>query len=261
MRNGGPVSDQEIDAFLDGELTPERRLQVQQAIAADPDLAMRVMVDMHLAEALRLRQPARQHPAQTVARAERLRRAIARRRWMKPIGRAAMAASLLAVGWVANTLSLPYRTDDRHADLAFALMARETVAVAERDERLQSGPEPIDEKIRRLGHTAEVDLPDLPGDWVVKDVRLEPIDGRRGVVVAADSAAGPVSLVAAQMTGDDDVPPTAVDDPHAPAVFWQEGDTGYTLVGKGVSSGLLRSVAATLTVASRRPGTYARIRG
>lgn len=260
MRDHETVSDQELHAFLDGELTPERRLQVQRVIAADPALATRVMLDMHLAELLRHGQQVRTHPAETVAQAEQLRRALARRRFMAPIGRAAVAASLLVGGWLANTMTLPYRDDGRTADVAFALSAREAVAVAEKIQGPQSGREPMGDKIRRLGHTAEVDMPDLPGDWVVKDVRLEPIDGRKGVVVAADSSAGPVSLVAAPMTRRDVLPPKEVDDPHAPAVYWQEGGTGFALVGKGVSSGLLRSVAATLTVASRRGG-YARIRG
>ncbi|WP_181707649.1 hypothetical protein [Chthonobacter rhizosphaerae] len=254
------LSDQEINAYLDGELNPERRLEVQALIARDGDLARRVMTDMHLTDAMKLAQKRPVHSPETIGRARRLHKALSRRRWFPNASRGLIAASLLLTGWFANSLSVPYRQAIRTADEAFALSIRDTIQVAELDEMVRTTFEPVDEKLQRLGAAVAVDVPELPRGWYVRQVRLQRIDGRRSVIVNAVSAEGAVSLVASPMNRKTSVPPTAVTDPTTPAVFWQQGATGYTLVGKNVRQDVLESVATSLTVASRR-GLVPKIRG
>ncbi len=42
-----PITDSDLIAFVDGQLDPMRRLEVEAHLAAHPDAAARVMADFH----------------------------------------------------------------------------------------------------------------------------------------------------------------------------------------------------------------------
>ncbi len=48
-----PITDSDLIAFVDGQLDPMRRLEVEAHLAAHPEAAARVMADFHDRDALR----------------------------------------------------------------------------------------------------------------------------------------------------------------------------------------------------------------
>lgn len=92
-----PVGEDDINAFIDDRLTPERRAIVEAMLRENPDLAARVETDRALRDAMRSRLAAKGAepvPARLRIGAIRTGR---RDRWRWP-GMAAAAAVLLAVG-------------------------------------------------------------------------------------------------------------------------------------------------------------------
>lgn len=263
MERTDEITDQDINGFLDGELTAVQRAELQARLAQDPELACRVMTDMHLSDVLRLSgSGGRQHSTGTIAAALRLERSLARRRFMATLRTSAIAASIFAVGWFSNTLTTSLREPGMAVDATFAETARVAVDAVQTEVSTPGTgrTETMNNKIARLEETAEVVVPAIPADWDVKDVRLQPINGKKSVVVTAEAAtAGPVTLVAAPMERDEAVPPTAVEDAEQPAVVWQTGQTGYALVGNAPPS-TLHSMAQGIEVASRK-NNRPRIRG
>lgn len=262
MERDDAITDQEINGFLDGELSPVQRAELQARLARDPELACRVLSDMHIADVLRLAPGPRHHPIETVSAALRLERSLARRRLLANLRTGAVAASIFAVGFLSNS-ALTALNAPRHAvDETFAATARVAVdAVQTEVTAAETGRvETITSKIARLEETAEVVVPEIPPDWEVKDVRLQPINGKNSVVVTAQAAtAGAVTLVATPMENDEALPPTPVEGEDKPAVVWQTGQTGYALVGKAAPR-TLQTMAQGIEVASRK-SNRPRIRG
>lgn len=104
-----PFSDEQLNAYLDGELSPETRLQVEEAARAQPELARRLEHDRAIGNALReALDPVLDEPIPA-----RLLHAVAPRPWP---WRARIAAGLAcaalgaAVGWQAATqIEVPAR--------------------------------------------------------------------------------------------------------------------------------------------------------
>ncbi len=48
-----PITDSDLIAFVDGQIDPMRRLEVEAHLAAHPQAAARVMADLHDRDALR----------------------------------------------------------------------------------------------------------------------------------------------------------------------------------------------------------------
>lgn len=48
-----PITDDDLIAFVDGQIDPMRRLDVEAHLAANPESAARVMAEMHDRDALR----------------------------------------------------------------------------------------------------------------------------------------------------------------------------------------------------------------
>lgn len=92
-----PVGEDDINAFIDDRLTPERRGVVEAMLRENPDIAAQVETDRALREALRSRLAAKEaEPVPARLRIGAIR-AARRDRWRWP-GMAAAAVVLLAVG-------------------------------------------------------------------------------------------------------------------------------------------------------------------
>lgn len=247
------VSEDEINRLIDGELPAAQRADVQARLALQPDLAARVFGDLRRLEALRAAQPQRLlAPQKTVAAARRLERALGRRRVSARLRPHLIAASLVAFGWIANSLTEPWRGGGRTADETFILAAREALRVAQLDLGLARAAEPTHHKMGRLEAVIDIDLPELPSSWEVEDIQVQPWNGRQSVVVTAlTPSLGRVTLVAAPTNGEDAVPPTAAEDGRMPTVYWQSGGTAYALMGPAAPERLERE-AKGIEVASRR---------
>lgn len=124
-----PVGEDELHAFVDGHLDPERRLQLERYLAENPAVAARVAGWQANHASLRAAMaPLGQQPIPARMDVRRLAANRAARRWSKPMAVASLAASLLlgAVGgWTAHRLVQPWSVEQvaREAMTAHRLFA------------------------------------------------------------------------------------------------------------------------------------------
>jgi anti-sigma factor RsiW len=255
------ISEEEINRFLDGELTQPQRSDLQARLALEPELAADVFAQAQRMEALRVAQPQRLFPPRaSVDKAKRLESAFRRRRIFSALKLQTAAALLVLVGWSANSLTLPLRQGGQTTDENFILAARVALRVAQLNAGPEKGSEPKQDKIERLVGAMNISMPDLPATWRVKDVQVQPWNGRQSLVVTADTpSVGRITLVAVAMSGEDAVPPTPATDGRVPTVYWQSGGTAYALMGPAAPDRLEKEakeieVATRRNVASKRRG-------
>ncbi|MDX8500775.1 hypothetical protein RFM99_20450 [Mesorhizobium sp. VK4C] len=253
MRSDNPVSEEEISRFLDGELSPSQRSDLQARLARQPELAAEVFAHAQRMEALRNAQPQRLFaPGASVDKAKRLEDAFRRRKVFALLRLQVAAVALVAIGWSANSLTVPLRQGGKTADETFILAARDALRVAQLNAGPERGTEPKQDKIERLVGAVNVSMPALPSVWVVKDVQVQPWNGQQSLVVTADTpSVGRITLVAAPMNGEDAVPPTPATDGRVPTVYWQSGGTAYALMGSAAPD-RLEVEAKQIEVATRR---------
>jgi anti-sigma factor RsiW len=252
MTNRG-VSQEEISRFLDGELAPADRADIQARLALDPELAAEVFAEAQRMEALRSAQPHRLFPPrESVDGARQLERAFRWRRLLASLRLQVAAAALIALGWVANSLTMPVREGGQTVDENFILSAREALRVAQLNAGPRNGGEPQQDKIERLVGALNISMPQLPSAWRVTDVQVQPWNDRQRLVITADTPSlGRITLVAAPMHGEDAVPPTSATDGRIPTVYWQSGGTAYALMGPAPPERLERE-AQGIEVATRK---------
>lgn len=253
MSKNTSISREEINGFIDGELTPSKRADVQARLALDPKLAAEVFAEAQRMEALRSAQPHRLFPPRaSMEGARQLERAFRWRRVLASLRLQFAAALLIALGWAANSLTVPVRQGGQTVDENFILSAREALRVAQLNNGPQNGGEPKEEKIERLVGALNISMPQLPSAWRVIDVQVQPWNERQRLVVTADTPSlGRITLVAAPMHGEDAVPPTAAADGRIPTVYWQSGGTAYALIGPAPSEQLEKE-AKGIEVATRK---------
>ena len=247
------ISDEEINRFLDGELSPSQRLDLQVRLAQEPQRAAEVFAHAQRMEALRSAQPRRAFPPRaTIEKARQLERVFRRKKLVAALKLQVAAVVLIAAGWSANSLTAPLRQGGKTADETFILAARDALKVAQLNAGPDRGNEPKQDKIERLVGAVNVSMPTLPSVWVVKDVQVQPWNGQQSLVVTADTpSVGRITLVAAPMNGEDAVPPTPATDGRVPTVYWQSGGTAYALMGSAAPD-RLEVEAKQIEVATRR---------
>jgi anti-sigma factor RsiW len=253
MAPNSSISDDEINRFIDGELSPAHRTDLQARLALEPVRAAEVFAGSQRMEALRRAQPRRLFPPQaSLDEAKQLESAFWRRRVLGALKMQMAAALLVAAGWAANSLTEPLRQGGQTVDENFILAAREALRVAQLDAGPAQGNELDRDKIERLVGAINITMPQLPAAWVVTDVQVQPWNGKQSLVVRANTPSlGPITLVAAPMTGENAIPPTSATDGRVPTVYWQSGGTAFALMGSAAPERLERE-AKGIEVATRK---------
>jgi len=261
MAPGSGISEDEVSAFLDGELSPARRSEVQARLALEPELAAKVFAEAQRMDSLRSAQPQRLFPPRSsMEGAKQLEGALRRRKAFGIMKVQVAAALLIALGWTANSLTVPLRQGGQSADETFILSAREALRVAQLDAGPSRGGEPKQSKIERLAGHINISMPQLPTSWRVIEVQLQPWNESQRLVVTANTPSlGQITLVAAPMTDEDAVPLTPADDGRIPTVYWQSGGTAYALMGP-VAPDQLEREAKGIEVATRK-NSVSKVRG
>ncbi|TPL71612.1 hypothetical protein [Mesorhizobium sp. B2-3-15] len=255
------ISEDEINRFLDGELTQPQRSDLQARLALEPELAAEVFAQAQRMEALRVAQPQRLFPPRvSVDKAKQLESAFRRLRIFGALKLQTAAALLILAGWSANSLTMPLRQGGQTTDENFILAARDALRVAQLNAGPERGSEPKQDKIERLVGAMNISMPALPATWRVKDVQVQPWNGRQSLVLTADTpSVGQITLVAVAMSGEDAVPPTPATDGRVPTIYWQSGGTAYALMGPAAPDRLEKE-AKEIEVVTRR-SVAAKIRG
>ncbi|MGE0279597.1 MAG: anti-sigma factor [Rhizobiaceae bacterium] len=245
------ITDEEVQLFLDGELSEESRHSVQARLARTPERAAEVFAEAERMSALRADAPPHWFPRKAhIEAAHRLERRFRLHKYLATARFPVAATIFFAFGWFASSAFNPVSTGT--VDENFVLAAREALRVAQLDAGPDQNGEQKQDKIERLVGAINISVPPLPPTWKVTDVQVQPWQGKQSLVVTATTPAlGQVTLVAAPMNGEETVPLTLAADGRIPTVYWQSGGTAYALMGPA-SSDRLEKEAKDIEVATRR---------
>ena len=244
-----PITDDDLIAFIDGQIEPMRRLDVEAHLATDPAAAARVMAEMHDRDALRAcfeRVPG-PGPDRTVALARRFDRNLRWRRVASRLKRAAAIAVLVGAGWLAHDEIGRFGVPDTLAatpDPALIADARQARAVAQLRKSINGeAGGPVYDRAR-LRSVTGIDLPTLPEGWRVRDIQIFPARHGTGIEVALEAGGyGEASLFATR--GIRGGPATLTGSEDGDIVSWNAGETAYALIGPR-DDAALRQVAGLL---------------
>lgn len=238
-RISDPVAEHDLDAYVDDQLEPGRRIEVEAWLAARPGEAARVMADLRARDELRLALAlpgASGRPATSDA-ARRLERGLRRGRVFARLQQAAAVVLLLGVGWAANEIVGPLSVTASVASapppayVEDAMRAHGTSVIRAAMASQPEAPNYDPEEIRAV--TAIV-MPALPKDWRVEDVQVFPSRFGPSVELMADSDEfGHVSLFAVRPGTFDVVKPTLAPGDGTSAAYFQIGDVAYAVVATG----------------------------
>ncbi|WP_245648845.1 anti-sigma factor family protein [Sphingomonas sanxanigenens] len=232
------MSDVEIDAYLDGELDPERRLAVEDHLTRCPEAAARMLADMRARTALRLAH-AEPHdaPPDLLATADLLsarlaggksRRSVATRFFsparLGAIG--ALAAVFCGVLLIGPTMEVSAGAPDYVSDAVTSFrtgLLRETMV---------SQPETSVFDAGDVMRSTQIRVPVLPDHWQITDVQIFPSDDGPALQIMARTAAGqPVSIFAVRNAAAAPLRPVVVRKGDASVAYWRHGDIAYALTG------------------------------
>ena len=241
-----PVTEADLLAYVDDQLAPARRIEVEEYLARDPESAARVMADLKDRDALRLLHaaPLPRPPEATLGAAARLERVLAWKEFGLKLRRIAAVVALIGVGWFAHGQVGLGVTDSEAspkppAFVEDALHSHETALVRA---RMASQTEAAGYDPAELLAETGVRLPPLPDDWHVRDAQVFPSRDGHSVEVAVDADdLGRVSLFAAHVPVFDVIDPTVARFDKSTTVYWQTGQLAYALTGTGSDKALERA--------------------
>ncbi|MFL5192287.1 MAG: anti-sigma factor family protein, partial [Microvirga sp.] len=140
-----PITEGDLLAYVDDQLDPARRIEVEEHLAQNPDAATRVMADLKDRDTLRLLHAAPlPRPAEAmIGAAVRLERALGWQEFSLKLRRMAAVVALIGLGWVAHgqvglgitdseaSPKPPAFVDDRRRHVAEARRLEQAAALAE----------------------------------------------------------------------------------------------------------------------------------
>lgn len=248
-----PVSDADLQAYVDDELSVARRIDVEAHLSAHPAEASRVMADLRIRDELRLALADAPRPVAsgaglaTMEAARRLEGGLSRQSWLRRLRIAASVALLIGAGWLAHGqfgplgVSRVVASDLPPAYLEEAVRAHRTTTLRAGMSSQAGTPAYDPAEIRAA--TAIV-MPALPEDWQVSDVQVFPSAFGPSVEMSVKTKDfGAVSLFAVRPGSFDVVPATTVPTGDLNAAYWQVGEVAYALVAKAESRALDRAAA------------------
>ena len=257
MHPNDAVSDADLDAYIDDQLTSARRIVVEDYLARHPDLAARVMADLRGRDELRLAMTDTAPPLVTIATqdaARHLENGLRRGLYFTKLRRAAAIAALIGVGWMAH---VEFKSMEGWT-LASASAMPTYVSEAARAHRTvllrasmhSQAVQPNYDRDEIRSATA-IGMPDLPDGWKVLDVQIFPSSNGPAVEMAVKvEGLGTLSLFAVHPGRFDVLPATVTSGGEVRAAYWQTGEVAYALVG-AVDSKALNAAAAKLAATLR----------
>ncbi|GEO98892.1 anti-sigma factor family protein [Methylobacterium haplocladii] len=234
-----PITENDLAAYVDGELNAIRRLDVEAHLARHPEDAARVMADMRDRDALReiFANVTSPGPDRLRTTARRLDRSMAWQRVGARMRRAAAIVVLVGAGWLAHTEIGTFGVPDTYAStiepslVEEAQQARRAVAIRAKthSQRAVSTYDRAD-----LEEATGLALPDLPNGWSVRDVQVFPARHGLGVEVAIDAGPlGDLSLFATRKAESKGGTDTLTRSTDGATAYWRAGQTAYALSGSG----------------------------
>jgi anti-sigma factor RsiW len=245
-----PISDADLHAYVDDQLTPARRIAVEAYLAQHPQLAAEVMADLRLRDELRLvaAEPPTAVPMPGIHdAARRLQNALARDAVFARMRRVAAMAALVGLGWLAHGEVLSIGNWNGASASAMPAYVGEA-ARAHKTALLRASmhSQPVETNFNReeIRSATSIRMPDLPPNWQILDVEIFPSSEGPAVEVAIKTAElGTLSLFAVRQGKFGVLPATMASSAEVTAVYWQVGDAAYALVGAAKSDALNKAAA------------------
>lgn len=240
-----PITENDLTAYVDGQLEGLRRLDVEAHLARHPETAALIMAELHDRDALRQAFAALPGPGPERNRvaARRLDRNLAWRRFGDRLRRAAVIALLVGTGWLAHSdgpfLGVP-DTFAASVDPALVADARHAREAAQVRARIASQRGLVGSYDRDgISAATGITLPDLPADWIVRDVQIVPARNGTGVEVIIDAGAlGEVSLFATRGSATAGSHSEVTSPGDGETAYWTAANTAYALSGGRDHAGL-----------------------
>ncbi|OLP58215.1 Fis family transcriptional regulator [Xaviernesmea oryzae] len=245
-----PILQGDLDAYVDGQLPPERRIQVEAHLAAHPAIAAQVMSDLSLRGRLKLalRQGEPMGRPETREAARRLERSLRFSLLVERGRRMAAAAAIIAFAWTATSWLGPFRATEVVASepppvhVEEAVRAHQTAMLRE---NMRSQPETLAYDREDIRAATAIVMPTLPAGWKVVDVQIFPSRFGPSVEVAISTDEGAQRSLFAVRPGAFSVRPVhlyRIDGTQA--ADWQIGEVAYALVSGQATDKLAREAEA-----------------
>lgn len=175
-----PITETDLNAFVDDQLDIQRRIEVEEHLAGRPEIAARVMADLRIRDAVGLAFGGvpRRRPSKPVMDAvRRLELGLVGRRIGLRLQRAAVVVLLVGAGWFAHAHAGLFEVANSEAapqPPAFVEDARHSHMTALTRARMVSQPEVRNYDPAEIMAETGISLPALPKNWQVVDVQVFP---------------------------------------------------------------------------------------
>lgn len=217
-------TEQEIEAYIDGQLDVEGRFAVEDYLGLHPDKAAQVMGDLGRRSALQLLSRGAERAdrgAVCDAEGETAATGFWRRQRVAVAGFALAGLAALALAIVQGP---PAYIDDALASHRVAAMRAD----------MASQPEAPSFDAAEIRRATRIALPPLPTDWKVTDVQLFPTHRGPAIVMALQTKEGDqFSLFTKRGHNGAPEEPDAIRDGAHSVAYWRRGDMSFALVGDG----------------------------
>lgn len=215
-------NDQEIDAYIDGQLDTEGRFAVEDYLRLHPDMAARVMGDLGRRSALQLLARDSDPLPSGFDAGAGVRSSPSRPRWRRWAPMAGLTGSGVAAALLVMLQGPPAYVDDA--------LTSHMVAGLRADMASQIEAPKFD--AREIQRATRIAVPKVPADWKVTDVQLFPTDRGPAVVMALRTKDGDhLSLFTKRGRNGAPEQPDAVREGAHSVAYWRRGDMSYALVG------------------------------
>lgn len=240
MPGARPIGDDDIQAFIDGRLPPDRQREVEAFLASEP--ALRARTKQFQADAQALRAAAQLRPPEPILASLRLGE-VRRRRTAQNLsrhGRLAAGLGIFALGAALGmalprqaaepSAARPQMTDAVVAFRAFAGPAGDAIEVPAAQTAMLKRM--ISDHLRQ-----DVAIPDLSGlGLAFRGGRLLASDeGPGGMFVYDEPAGGQIALYVKTLASPRNAALTSRQDGEVAAYFWFTGELGYAVLGSSTS--------------------------
>ena len=235
MLNDDPqITDLDLDAYVDDQLTGPQRSEVEAYLARHPDAAARVMRDLALRRDLRRALAAPPTPRPLLGAARRL--AVARRRdaKLRRMLRLVPAAMLVGMGWLAHAGLGPLTVSEGMASapapaLVTAALSAHEVSLLRLSMASQPGIARFDPA--ELRAATGIVLPGFDPAWTVRDAQVFPSPQGPGIEILFDAPGlGQVSHFAVRTGSFEVTLPHLHETPDQGLAWFQIGETAHVLI-------------------------------
>lgn len=259
MPHSGPIGVDDIQAFIDGRLSPDRQREVETFLASDP--ALRSRVEQHSADTQALRAAAQLRPAEPIPPSLRLSEVRRRRSALSIFRYQQLAAGLcffavggLLGGVVSRQEPAPVAARAPMADavVAFRAFAGRSVDTVE----FPAAQAAVMRQMISQHLRHDIVVPDLSAVGLAfRGGRLLASDeGPGGMFVYADPMGEPVAVYVKTLASARKADLNARQDGDVTAYFWFTGELGYAVLGPSKSPQAKRAAEHLAATGGKRTG-------